>query len=432
MLTFCSPVVAALTAASNILLSTGSVGLSLIYWVLGAVLCCFALTVYLELTSYFPSRSGGEVVFLEQAFPRPRFFFPVAFAVQTIVLSFVSGNAILLATWIFGIVGRPGTEWELKGLALGAFTLITLIPALSTRLSLGLVNAFGVVKLATLVFITLTGFVVLGGHTSVTDPGQNFRNAFAGTGNDGYALSNALVSVMYSYSGYQNAVYFAGEVVRPIRTIERASFSAMLAVTTLYVLVNIAYFAALPKADIAGSAQAIATSFFTRVFGARAAQGLTILPVLSAVGSMLATIVGHARIIREIGRQGILPFPRWWVDVRPFGTPLGPIATIWLITAIMVLAPPAGDAFNFMVALQNYPQSAFFVLVAIAVFVLRRQRRRLGLPRAEYRAWTPCVLLCLASSVFLVVMPWVPPKGGLDSPSFHFFYATPSIVGLAM
>jgi hypothetical protein len=34
------------------------------------------------------------VVYLEQAFPRPKYFFPVAFAFQTIVLSFNSSNAI--------------------------------------------------------------------------------------------------------------------------------------------------------------------------------------------------------------------------------------------------------------------------------------------------------------------------------------------------
>lgn len=33
-------------------------------------------------------------MYLEQAFPRPKYFFPIAFAVQTVILSFSSGNAI--------------------------------------------------------------------------------------------------------------------------------------------------------------------------------------------------------------------------------------------------------------------------------------------------------------------------------------------------
>lgn len=60
-------------------------------------------SVYLELASYFPNRSGSEVVYLEQAYPRPKHFFPVTFAVQSVILSFSSSNAVgeLLSSFIF-------------------------------------------------------------------------------------------------------------------------------------------------------------------------------------------------------------------------------------------------------------------------------------------------------------------------------------------
>lgn len=80
--------------AATILKGTGSVGLSLIFWAIGLLTSSTMLSVYLEYASYFPNRSGSEVVYLEQAYPRPRYFFPVAFAVQTVILSFSSGNAI--------------------------------------------------------------------------------------------------------------------------------------------------------------------------------------------------------------------------------------------------------------------------------------------------------------------------------------------------
>jgi amino acid transporter len=72
----------------------GSVGLSLIYWVVGLVIASASLAVYLELASYFPNRSGAEVVYLEQAYPRPKYFFPTAFAVFSALLSFNSSNSI--------------------------------------------------------------------------------------------------------------------------------------------------------------------------------------------------------------------------------------------------------------------------------------------------------------------------------------------------
>ena len=56
-------------------------------------MCLASGAVYLEFTAYFPSRAGAEVVFLEQAYPRPRWLFPTTFAVQSVILSFGSANA---------------------------------------------------------------------------------------------------------------------------------------------------------------------------------------------------------------------------------------------------------------------------------------------------------------------------------------------------
>ena len=69
-------------------------GLALLYWPLGFLISLSSLSVYLEYAAYFPNRSGAEVVYLEQAYPRPIYLFPVAFAFQTVILSFSSGNSI--------------------------------------------------------------------------------------------------------------------------------------------------------------------------------------------------------------------------------------------------------------------------------------------------------------------------------------------------
>ncbi|PBP18189.1 high affinity methionine permease [Diplocarpon rosae] len=78
----------------SILSGLGSVGLSLVYWVLGLIIAMAGLLVYLELASYFPNRSGGEVVYLEQGWPRPKYFLPTAFAAFKVIFSFGSSNAI--------------------------------------------------------------------------------------------------------------------------------------------------------------------------------------------------------------------------------------------------------------------------------------------------------------------------------------------------
>ena len=60
--------------------------------------------------------------------------------------------------------------------------------------------------------VGITGLVVLGGHTSVENPTANFRNAFEGTTNSGYGVTNALVKIIFSYAGYYNAFNVVNEV----------------------------------------------------------------------------------------------------------------------------------------------------------------------------------------------------------------------------
>jgi amino acid permease len=98
----------------------------MIYWALGFLTSIASLSVYLEFASYYPNRSGSEVVYLEQAYPRPRWLFPTAFAFQSVVLSFTSGNAIVLSAYLFRTNGHTPTDWELKGVAVAGFTVAVL------------------------------------------------------------------------------------------------------------------------------------------------------------------------------------------------------------------------------------------------------------------------------------------------------------------
>jgi amino acid transporter len=68
-----------------------------------------------------------------------------------------------------------------------------------------------VVKLLTLIFISITGWVVLSGRTSVADPHANFVNSFEGKATP-YGLTNSLVKIIFSYAGYENAFNVVNEV----------------------------------------------------------------------------------------------------------------------------------------------------------------------------------------------------------------------------
>lgn len=78
---------------------------------------------------------------------------------------------------------------------------------------------------------------------------------------------------MYTYSGFQQPFYVLSEVRRPRRTFPTYTLIAMAITITLFLLVNIAYFCAVPKEVQLDNIQyRMATLFLGRVFGNEGAQ----------------------------------------------------------------------------------------------------------------------------------------------------------------
>ena len=85
-----------------------------------------------------------------------------------------------------------------------------------------------------------------------------------------------------------------------------------------------------------------------------------------------------------------------------------------------------------MVDLQNYPESVFFFAMAIGIYFIRNQRKKIGVGRSEFKAWDTAIGLFILVKVLLLVMPWVPPEDGITGGSVSFFYATYCLAGLGM
>ncbi|RDW84019.1 High affinity methionine permease [Aspergillus mulundensis] len=409
----------------SILAGTGSVGL-----------CLASGAVYLEFTAYFPSRSGSEVAYLEQAYPRPAWFFPTTFAVQSVILSFGSANASVMANYLWAISGHTGTDWQIKGTALACYSLATLSLVFNTKYAYWFSNAVGVVKICTLLFVIVTGFVVLGGNTRVENPKANFQDAWSGSSNaTAYGFTIALYRIIFSYGGYNNAFNVANEVKNPVKSLKLYATAALTTVYILYLFANVAFFAAVPKEELESSSLTVASLFFSKVFGdGPAVRGLNFLIALASFGNIIAVQVGLSRRIRECGRQGVLPFTKFWVSTQPFGTPLGPYAVIWFTTALMILAIPAGDAFTFVNDLGTFPTAAFNLAMAVGIYVVRWRRRNatVRLPEPEFRAWHVAIVFNILVQAYLLIMPWYPPDGGQFAGDVSFWYATYAVTGIGI
>ena len=330
---------------STILAQSGSVGLALFIWVAGMLIAAAGMAVYLEFGTGLP-RNGGEKNYLEFVFTKPRFLVTGLYTGYVVLLGWAGSNSVVFGEYILNAAQIEVTRWNQRGVGLACITAAFLVHGLALKWGLRLQNALGVIKLIVLLIIIVSGFAALGGHLKIDKP-HNFDNAFAGTTGSPYGVVNALYNVIWSYIGYSNANYSMSEMKNPIRTLKIAAPTALACVGVLYMLANVAYFAAVPKEEILSSGRILAASFFRNVFGPKAERAMSVFVALSAFGNVLSVIFSQGRLVQELGREGILPFSRLWASNRPFNAPFMGLFEHWLVSVIIMLAPPPGDAYNF-------------------------------------------------------------------------------------
>ncbi|VEU23047.1 DEKNAAC104300 [Brettanomyces naardenensis] len=414
---------------ASVLVSMGSIGASYVLWIVGFIIVLFQTFMYVEYTSYFRHRSGAEVVYLEQSFPNPKFLVPVVYAATNVLLSFDTSAAQAFSTYIYDAAGYDASNWEIRGLGIAALVLGALITAFNSNFAVKMNNVIGFIKVIFVLFLALSSLAVLAGSTKVPKEAAHavFDNAWAGTTTDGNSISNAILKVYFSFWGvpYAFGVVAESHPKNTVRTYSIAIPLTMFFILIIYTLVITGYYAGVANVnEIKNTGNLIAAVYFQKIFGTKASvKALSAFVSISAFGHLQTAYLSHSRSLRECGRQGVLPYPRLWTSVKPFGTPLFPIFITFLVNFVVLIAPPPGDAYNFVVDIGSYSSYIFAVLLAIGLFKLRKARRKVGLGYREFHCPTIILVIVLLFSLFVIVMAFVPPKGTLKGDDVSFFYA---------
>ena len=96
--------------------------------------------------------------------------------------------------------------------------------------------------------------------------------------------------MIWSYHGFSCVNYALSEVKNPKRTVKIAGPVAIGAVTVLYILANIAYFAGATKQEIATSGRLVAALLFRNVYGPQAERALDAFVAISSLGGTLSAV----------------------------------------------------------------------------------------------------------------------------------------------
>lgn len=329
-------------------------------WVAGGIISLVGALCYAELSSAYPN-AGGEYHFLTRAYGSGVGFL-FAWARMTVVqtgaiaaIAFVFGD---YATQILPLGNKSNVIYAL--LSVVAMTAVNVIGTRESKLiQNALTLALGFAMAASIV----AGFTA-SGHAPAAAPAAASGAPFS---------QLALIFILLTYGGWNEAAYLTAEVRDPRRNIVRALIVGILAVTVLYVLINIAYVRVLGLDGMKAS-KALAADMMQATFGNAGAVVLSIVVIAAALSTLNGTMFTGARTNYAIGRDYSIfsALGRWSEGAN------APVNALLLQGAIalvlVVLSSFTPDGFETMVAYTAPAFWLFFLLNGVAVFVLRRQK----------------------------------------------------------
>jgi APA family basic amino acid/polyamine antiporter len=328
-------------------------------WVIGGLISLVGALCYAELGSSHPN-AGGEYYFLSKAYGSWLGFL-FAWARMTVIQT----GAIAAIAFVFGDYASTLLPLGAKSSAIYAALSVIAITALNVA---GTSQSKWVQNALTVALAVAILAVVLGGMTAApATPAPAAAPAQGGSWFSGLAL----IFVLLTYGGWNEAAYLTAEMRDTRRNIVRALVIGIVVITVLYLLLNLAYLRALGLSGMQAS-KAVASDLMKATWGEGGAWLLGIVVVSAALSTLNATVFTGARTNYALGRDFVIfrALGRWNESAS---APVNALLLQGAISLALVgLASFTPDGFQTMVAYTAPAFWLFFLLTGISLFLLRR------------------------------------------------------------
>lgn len=357
----------------------------LLVWVLAGVITLFGALTNAEIAGLIPE-TGGQYVYFERIYG-PFFAFLYGWAVFIVIQTgsiaavayvFAEYSAPFfrlpelptdVAAWSFHLpfLGdiAPLKELGTKCLAGVVILVLTAVNYAGVKFGGVVQNVFTVAKVAAMLALVLGAFLlpVGGSFSHLTTSSATMRLS-------GLALvagvAAALQGAFWAYDGWNKLTYIAGEVKQPQRNIPLGLLWGMLAVTALYLLINVAYAYVLPIDDMARS-KLVAAEVAERMFSG-GGRWIAAAVMISTFGTTSAIILASARVYFSMARLNV--FPRLLGRAHPrFHTPAASLVAQGVWSVLLLFS----GTFDMLTDTLIFVSWIFYAAGAYGVFVLRRK-----------------------------------------------------------
>jgi amino acid transporter len=400
---------------------------------------------------------------LKYILKKPVYFAICVFGITFILLANVATNSIAFGLSILDAADLSGINNHdeiVRGIAIGMAAFSCLIHGFWRQGGLYLNNLLALIKILILLMIFILGMIAVSGKVFPKPAGapaalydSSLASSFNGKNADAYGYAEAFLSILFAFGGFNQANYVMGEVDDPRRRYKWPAFFAVVIVSTLYLLVNIAYFVVVPAEDFNETAitSNVAHKFFDLTLGSlssswapKASRILSGFMAISSFGNIIVMTYTAARVKQEIAKEGILPFRRMLANSKrsivipvrklwkskyetlPEEVPVGALILHFTMSILLILGTwplTTPDTYSLLVDLYSYSIDATFgVCVGFGLLFLRLLPKRgwaehsqnSGFRINPYVSFFAAAIFGIAN-LFPIVAKWIPPKVAVAS-----------------
>lgn len=343
---------------------SGSADWMFAMWILGGLISLVGALCYSELTTAYP-HPGGDYHFLHRAYGRS-----TAFLFGWARFAVITTGSIALLAFVFGDYMQQAVPltmlpagWGAIAYACAVIVVLSLVNLRGLRTGAGTQMWLTLAEIGGLLLLTLAA-------AFFTDPAPSAAQAEVAAAPMSFGM--AMVFVLLTYGGWNEAAYISAEVRGGAASMVRALTFSILIITLLYLMVTWAFLQTLGMQGMAQS-EAMAADVMGLAFGSPGEKVISLLVAISALTSINATMIVGARTGYAMGRD----WPRLsrlaqWDGAR--GTPAVAMSIQCGAALLLVgLGVAFGSGFKAMVEFTAPVFWLFFLLSGVSLFVLRRR-----------------------------------------------------------
>ncbi|HTM67125.1 MAG TPA: APC family permease [Flavipsychrobacter sp.] len=352
--------------------------MSILAWLLGALLAYMDGFVWAELGAEYPE-AGGSYVFLQKLYKgkwgrQMAFLFILQTTIQAPLV--VASGSIGFAQYLSFLV--PLTFIQ-KKIVSGTLVLLLVFLLYRGIKSIGKISVLlWMITGGTILWLIISGI-----------PHANFRQALqlnlSGTTFNTLffvALGQASLKSVYSYLGYYNVCHLGAEIKNPEKNIPRSIFLSITGIAILYLLMQTMVVGVLPWQQVAKS-EFVVSEYFEQIYNHTVAQVATVLVLCIAVASLFSVLLGYSRVPYAAALNGDF-FPVF-AKVHPkHKFPHVSLLALGGLAFIFSLLFRLGDVISAIIVMRILIQ-----FVSQAFGIMLRHRRSSALERPYTMPWFP-------------------------------------------